>query len=68
MAARPPGDLDDGWTVEAQSGSLRVDAPVLGTDGLLRGRACWVVDAPGAGVFVVVATREDDGSAVACGR
>ena len=59
VAARPPGDVADGWTVEAPSGSLRAAAPVLGADGLLRGRACWVIDAPGADVLVVAAVRED---------
>ena len=65
VAARPPGDVAGDWTVESLSGSLRADAPVLGSDGLLSGRACWVVDAPGADVFVVAAVRESDGSAVA---
>jgi alkylation response protein AidB-like acyl-CoA dehydrogenase len=59
VGARPPGDVLEGWTVEALSGSLRVAAPLLGPDGLLTGRACWVVDAPGAGVFVVAAVRAD---------
>jgi alkylation response protein AidB-like acyl-CoA dehydrogenase len=65
VAARPPGDVTGGWTVEAPSGSRRADAPLLGADDLLRGRACWVVDAPGADVLVVVATRADDGAPVA---
>jgi alkylation response protein AidB-like acyl-CoA dehydrogenase len=65
VAARPPGDVAGGWTVEAPSGSLRADAPLLGADGTLDGRACWVVDAPGADVLVVVATRSLDGSPVA---
>jgi len=65
VAARPPGDVTAGWTVEALSGSLRAGAPVLGDDGMLRGRACWVVDAPGADMLVVAATRLEDGSPVA---
>jgi alkylation response protein AidB-like acyl-CoA dehydrogenase len=65
VAARPPGDVVDGWTVEGLSGSLRVDAPELGADGELHGRACWVVDAPGADVLVVAATRAADGAPVA---
>jgi alkylation response protein AidB-like acyl-CoA dehydrogenase len=64
VSARPPGDVAGGWTVEAAAGSLRAAAPVLGADGVLRGRACWVVDAPGADVLVVAAVRESDGSAV----
>ena len=63
--ARPPGDVADGWTVEALAGSLRSPAPELGADGLLSGRACWVVDAPGAGVLVVAAVREDGGAPAA---
>ncbi len=65
VGARPPGDVLDGWTVEAGSGSLRAPAPVLGSDGLLTGSASWVVDAPGAGVFVVAAVRAEDGAPVA---
>jgi alkylation response protein AidB-like acyl-CoA dehydrogenase len=65
VGARPPGDVLSDWTVEALSGSVRAAAPVLGADGLLHGRACWVVDAPGAGVLVVAATRSEDGSPVA---
>jgi alkylation response protein AidB-like acyl-CoA dehydrogenase len=65
VGARPPGDVSNDWTVEALSGSLRVAAPVLCADGLLSGRACWVVDAPGADVLVVAAVRSEDGSPVA---
>ena len=65
VGARPPGDVLEGWTVEALSGSLRAAAPVLSSDGSLAGRACWVVDAPGAGVFVVGAVRAEDGAPVA---
>jgi len=65
VSARPPGDVSAGWSVEARSGSLRASAPALGDDGALNGRACWVVDAPGAGVLVVAAVRASDGAAVA---
>jgi len=65
VPARPPGDMGGGWTVEALSGSLRAAAPVLDDDGALTGRACWVVDAPGADVLVVAAVRASDGSPVA---
>jgi alkylation response protein AidB-like acyl-CoA dehydrogenase len=65
VGARPPGDVAGGWTVEALSGSLRAAAPVVGSDGLLRGEAHWVVDAPGANVLVVAALRADDGAPVA---
>lgn len=46
VAAMPPGDLDDGWTWEAEHGKARVPA---GGD-----VAFWVVDAPHADVLVVV--------------
>jgi len=46
VGAMPPGDLDPGWTWDAPEGKARVPA---GGD-----RAAWVVDAPGADVFVVV--------------
>jgi len=66
VAARPPGDVAGGWTVEPQSGSVRLAAPVLGDDGTLTGTVAWVVDAPGADVLVVVATRgSEDGAPVA---
>ncbi len=63
VGARPPGDVAGGWTVEALSGSVRAPAVELGADGVLRGRACWVVEAPGADVFVVAAVC--DGAPVA---
>lgn len=59
VAAQPPGDLEQRWTVEPPSGSVRVAAPVLGEDGTLSGSVAWVPDAPGADVFVVVATGAD---------
>ncbi len=65
VGARPPGDVAGGWTVESLSGPRRAGAPVLGADGLLRGEACWVVDAPGAGVFVVAAVRAEADAPVA---
>lgn len=65
VAARPPGDLEERWTVEPLSGSVRVDAPVLLEDGSVSGVVAWVPDAPGADVFVVVAVRASDGAPVA---
>jgi alkylation response protein AidB-like acyl-CoA dehydrogenase len=59
VAARPPGDLGGGWTVEPRAGSVRAAAPVLGDDGTLSGSVAWVPDAPGADVLVVAATRPD---------
>ena len=64
VPARPPGDAAGRWTVEPRSGSVRVDAPVMSSsDGTLSGSVAWVPDAPGADVYVVVATR--DGAPVA---
>jgi alkylation response protein AidB-like acyl-CoA dehydrogenase len=65
VAARPPGDVAGGWTVEALSGSGRAVAPAIDGDGMLSGRACWVVDAPGADVFVVAAVCAAEGTPVA---
>jgi alkylation response protein AidB-like acyl-CoA dehydrogenase len=65
VAAQPPGDLHEGWTVEPPSGSVRLAAPVLGVDGTLTGSVAWVPDVPDADVLVVVATREGDGAPVA---
>ena len=63
VAARPPSDLDDEWTVEGQTGMGRPAAPTVDGSGALSGGAAWVPDAPGADALVVVATR--DGSPVA---
>ena len=46
VAARPPGDLEAGWTVDPERGLRR--APAGGAV------VHWVPDAPGADVFVVV--------------
>ena len=54
VAAQPPGDLDEGWTVEGEESMSRSPAPTVGADGTVEGRVPWVVDAPGAEVFVVV--------------
>jgi alkylation response protein AidB-like acyl-CoA dehydrogenase len=65
VAARPPGDLEDRWTVEAPAGSVRLDAPVVADDGTLTGVVAWVPDAPDADLYVVVATRASDHAPVA---
>ena len=65
VAARPPGDLDGRWSVEPPSGSVRLDLPVLAADGTLSGSVAWVPDAPGADVYVAVATRAGDDAPVA---
>ncbi|HEX8208335.1 MAG TPA: acyl-CoA dehydrogenase family protein [Solirubrobacteraceae bacterium] len=62
VGAVPPGDLDSEWTVDSVSGMTRSPAPTF--DGsVVNGSVAWVVDAPGADVFVVVAVQ--DGSPVA---
>jgi alkylation response protein AidB-like acyl-CoA dehydrogenase len=62
VGAVPPGDLDSSWTVDSESGMSRAPAPSF--DGsTLNGSAAWVVDAPGADLFVVAAVQ--DGSPVA---
>ncbi|MEA2232599.1 MAG: hypothetical protein QOD83_2415 [Solirubrobacteraceae bacterium] len=65
VPARPPSDVVGGWTVEPLSGSVRLDAPVLAADGTLTGSIAWVPDAVGAGIYVVVATRDGEPVAVA---
>ena len=57
VAARPPGDIAAGWTVEPRTGSARAPAPTVDAEGRLSGTAAWVPDAPRADVFVVTATR-----------
>jgi alkylation response protein AidB-like acyl-CoA dehydrogenase len=60
--ALPPGDLDSSWTVDTVRGMTRGAAPTF--DGSsVNGEVAWVVDAPGADLFVVVALQ--DGSPVA---
>jgi alkylation response protein AidB-like acyl-CoA dehydrogenase len=54
VAAQPPGDLDDAWTTDAEATMGREPAPKVGEDGSVEGRVAWVVDAPGADLFVVV--------------
>ncbi|MGZ4275500.1 MAG: acyl-CoA dehydrogenase family protein [Solirubrobacteraceae bacterium] len=57
LPARPPGDVIDAWTVDAPSGKHRADAPRAEVDGdtvTFTGQVCWVPDAPGADLLVVV--------------
>ncbi len=62
VPARPPSDLEAGWTAEPASGRTRIPAPVVSGE-TITGTVSWVPDAPGADVLVVVATR--DGAPVA---
>jgi alkylation response protein AidB-like acyl-CoA dehydrogenase len=57
LPARPPGDLVEGWTVDARSGKHRPDAPRAAVDGdsvTFSDEVAWVPDAPGADLLVVV--------------
>jgi alkylation response protein AidB-like acyl-CoA dehydrogenase len=65
VAAQPPGDLDDGWTVESRDSMARAAAPTVDGSGAVTGAAAWVIDAPGADLLVVVATRDGEPVAVA---
>jgi alkylation response protein AidB-like acyl-CoA dehydrogenase len=67
LPARPPGELERGWTVDPRSGMARVEAPrasVSGEEVQLDGTVSFVPDAPGAGLLVVIGETED-GQAVA---
>ena len=57
VPARPPRELEQGWTVEPLSGFARAGAPRVSGDGdevTLDGAVAWVPDAPGADLLVVV--------------
>lgn len=58
VGARPPADDEGTWTVESSSGAARAQAPTIAADGSVTGVACWVPDAPGATLFVVVGLDE----------
>ena len=55
VPARPPGDLEQRWTVDPRSGFARADAPrasVGGTEVVFEGTVPFVPDAPGADLLV----------------
>jgi alkylation response protein AidB-like acyl-CoA dehydrogenase len=61
LPARPPGDLVDGWTVDARTGKHRAPAPRATVDGdavSFTGEVAWVPDAQGADLLVVVGADE----------
>jgi alkylation response protein AidB-like acyl-CoA dehydrogenase len=61
VPARPPGELEQGWTVEPASGFARAAAPSVVADGdevTVDGAVAWVPDAAGADVLVVVGVDE----------
>ena len=64
LPARPPDDLGSGWTVQARAGVGRAAAPRIAADGTVDGEVAFVLDAPGAGLLVVVGL-DDDGSPAA---
>jgi alkylation response protein AidB-like acyl-CoA dehydrogenase len=55
LAARPPGDLEEGWTVESLRGQRRTAAPEV-SDGRVSGEVAWVPDAVGADVLAGVSS------------
>jgi alkylation response protein AidB-like acyl-CoA dehydrogenase len=62
VPARPPGDLEPGWTVEPRAGLARAEAPralLEGDDVILDGTAAFVPDAAGADVLVAVGESVD---------
>jgi alkylation response protein AidB-like acyl-CoA dehydrogenase len=68
LPARPPGDIVDGWTVDARVGKHRAPAPRATVDGdavTFTGEVAWVPDGPGADLLVVVGT--DEGGAPVAG-
>src|SRR5947209_1557770 len=67
VPARPPSELETGWTVEPHSGLSRSSAPRVSGDGdelTVEGTVAFVPDAPGADLLVVVGATKD-GSPVA---
>jgi alkylation response protein AidB-like acyl-CoA dehydrogenase len=57
LPARPPGDAQAAWTVDARNGKARAAAPsaeVEGDEVRFSGAVAWVPDAAGAGLLVVV--------------
>ncbi len=68
VPARPPGDLDPSWTVEAKAGMARNEAPEATIEGdgvVFEGSVAFVPDAPGADLLVAIG--ETAGGAVVAG-
>jgi alkylation response protein AidB-like acyl-CoA dehydrogenase len=62
VPARPPSELESGWTVEPRSGVGRAEAPratVDGDDVVLDGAVAFVPDAPGADLLVAIGETLD---------
>jgi alkylation response protein AidB-like acyl-CoA dehydrogenase len=67
LPARPPSELESGWTVDPESGMGRAPAPQATIEGdqvSFEGKVDFVPDAPGADLLVVVG-QSQDGSPVA---
>jgi alkylation response protein AidB-like acyl-CoA dehydrogenase len=67
VPARPPGGLEQRWTVDPSQGLARAEAPhaaVEGDEVVLDGAAAFVPDAPGADLLVAIGVT-DEGSPVA---
>jgi alkylation response protein AidB-like acyl-CoA dehydrogenase len=62
LPARPPGDLDRGWTIERRRGAGCGPVPaatVSGDEVTFTGTVPWVPDAPGADLLVVVGAGDE---------
>ena len=62
VPARPPGDVETRWTVDAPSGFSRAGAPVATVSGdevSFDGTIAFVPDAPGAELLVVIGVTAD---------
>jgi alkylation response protein AidB-like acyl-CoA dehydrogenase len=62
VPARPPGELEASWTVEAAAGFARAAAPLVTRDRhevTVDGTVAWVPDAPGAELLIVVGVAGD---------
>jgi alkylation response protein AidB-like acyl-CoA dehydrogenase len=67
LPARPPSELETGWTVDPSSGLARAEAPratVSGDEVVFDGAYAFVPDAPGADLLVAIG-EESDGTPVA---
>jgi alkylation response protein AidB-like acyl-CoA dehydrogenase len=61
VPARPPSELEPGWTVEPRSGATRAPTPAATVQGdgvVLDGTVAFVPDAPGAHLLVAVGAAD----------
>jgi alkylation response protein AidB-like acyl-CoA dehydrogenase len=62
VPARPPSELDEGWSVDPRSGMRRAEAPdatIEGDEVVLDGTVAFVPDAPGADLLVAIGETEE---------